>query len=324
LTELAEDINASYYVSADNKFHFVTRSSFIYVDAPTHIKELQLEEETGDLRTVQIVTGATEKTTTQTENTYWTSGQTAMVLGYQVASVNGATVNGATVGVGQLGVDEEDTSKTFLYQLGSNVLTLNAAASVKPATGQNVVVVYQGYFEIVVTNTNDSLMGEISGLNGTSGRIEQVLTDETINNFADADAKASAMLAQYREREQTISCVSRDLFLTGLYTMWNIARDDLNISGQYVVTEREITPFGVDDVIISVKLKNRGYFARYGKTLNPGTKNKSGTVKVYKTTLIGDTATTTDAVIYASLGLVYYPTSGAYADPMLDSFYPGV
>ena len=66
LFELAEAVNASFYISSEDKFYFLTRDAFTQIDAPEHITNLKLEEEIGDLRTVQIITGATEETGTQT------------------------------------------------------------------------------------------------------------------------------------------------------------------------------------------------------------------------------------------------------------------
>ena len=324
LQELADAISATYYIDADNYFHFVTRDEFVQIPAPEHITGLQLEEDTGELRTVQIVTGASEETSQQIENTYWPADQSAMTLGYQVSSITGITINAVTAAFGQLGVDDDNTSITFLYTLGSNTLTVNPNATTKPAAEQNVVVVYNGYYEIVVINTNDALKESISMLNGTSGMIENVLTDETITSFGDADTKALSLLDQYDERDQVVSCISHDIVATALYNMWYINRPDLNIVGNYVITERELSPFGTE-MIISVKLKNKGYFARYGTTLNKGKKNKGSTVKIYKTTVMGDKVTNTETLTAEALDLVYCPTSGAYADPMfLDSFYPGV
>jgi len=327
LSELAEVIGASYYVSADKKFYFLTRDSFESITAPEHISELSLEEETGDIRTVQIVTGASEETSSQTENKYWETGLSTMILGYQVSTITGITINAISAGVGLLGVDEDDATKTFLYQKGSNVLTINSNATVKPAGGQNVVVVYNGYYDIIVTNTNDSLKSEITALNGSSGIIEKILTDTTITTFADADLKATGLLSQYGERDRILSCTCHSLSDTEIYTLWNIDRPDLNISGAFVVTERSISAFGVDAVSIQVKLRNKNYFSKYGKSLTTTTKTRGSDIKVYKTMSIGDKITITDDMEFMMLDLAYYPTDGgSLLDTMLnaDSFCAGV
>lgn len=324
LTELAQDINASFYITPDKKFYFVTRDAFIQIDAPTHITNLQLEEDQGDMRTVQIVTGASEETSEQTVSTYWLDGQVSWSLGYAISTVAGATVGGVVVGVGKLGVDEEDATKTFLYEIGSDSLTLNANATIKPTTGQLCVCVFNGYYEIIVTNTNDALKSTIETLNGSSGMIEQIITDETIKTFSDADTKANALLDAYDEYEQEVSCECANLTDTALYTAWNIARPAENITGVFIITERSISAWGTDAVWIRVKLKNKNYFSRYGTVLLNVVKNRGGDVKVYKQSNISDNLTLSDSITIDSGDILCYPTSGAFVDPLpgLD-FYPG-
>lgn len=322
LFELAGDVSSSFYVSADKKFYFITRESLIEYDAPEHITGLKIENQKGDLRTVQIVTGASEETSQQIEGTYWTADQVAWVLGYQVKRVVGMTINGSPVGVGVLGVDEADTSKAFLYQVGSNTITLNVNASTLPATGDNVVIVYYGYYEVLVTNTNDSLKQSIATLNGTTGLIEQVFTDTSINNFADADAKAASLLGLYNETEKSISCSLVEDGTTDLFTMWNFNKPDLGVVGQFVIVERIISSFGSDRIWSRLKLNSKNLFSRYGTVLTTSSKKKRSDVKVYKNSSFGDTILITDSAIFESAGLVYWPTDSAFSDPMIDGFYP--
>jgi len=325
LEELADDINASYFVTPEKKFYFITRDAFTLVTMPEGVTGLQIEDDSADVRTVQIVTGASEETSAQTEQTYWLQDQSAWVLGYQVSSVTGFTIDGVIAGFGLKGVDEGDSSVTFLYEPGSNSITLNSGATVKPATGDNVVIVYKGYYDIVVTNSNDALKESIALLSGTSGLIEEVYTDETIDNYQDAETKANSLLQQYGERQKEISCSCRDFENTEIFTMWEIHRPDINIEGQYVVTERTISAFGPDEYWIQCKLKNKGYFSRYGQTLKTVQKSRNATTKVYKNAVIGESVSATDAVAFDHAGLVCYPvgaTGGVLFDTGLPGFYP--
>lgn len=323
LFELAEDVNASFYVSGDKKFYFITRDAMSQITVPAHITRLKLSEENGELRTVQYVTGATEETSTKTESTYWEAEQAVFPTGYQIKSVAGATINGSLVGVGKIGVNEDDPNYTFLYTIGDKQLTLNSSASTLPTTGDLVVVVYNGYYEIVVNATNDVLKSEIHALNGTSGIIENVLTDETIDNLDDAETRAANLLTAYGERDQTVTCACTDIASTGLYTVWDINKPALNIVGQYVITERTITNFGAGKVWIDLVLKNKGYFARYGTVLIDTEKSKGADVKVYKSSNIGDSLTANETWSIIELGNIYYPTDGTdLTDPELEGFFP--
>lgn len=323
LSELAYDVGFTYYVSADKKFYFISRTSFTEIPAPAHITKVQLEEEAGDIRTRQIVTGATEETATQTEGVYWAADQTIMPLGYQIGTITGVSINNVPCGVGILGVDDEDTTKTFLYNSGGQQLTLNAYATTKPATGANVVCVYKGYFDVVVENDNSALIAEIQGLNGTSGLIEKITTDTTIQTYVDAETKCQALLSQYSEREQTISCDARSIEDTARFMLWTFNLPGQNITGSYAVVERTIRSFGVDSVWISVKLKNKNFFARYGTTLVTKTKTAGGAAKVYKNLSFSETVETSDSFVFDSAGIIFYPsTNAALNDPGLPGFYP--
>lgn len=324
LQELSDDINAAFYITPDKKFYFVGSDAFTEIPMPEHTTGLKLTETGSDVRTVQIVTGATEETTDQTATATWIANQKTLLLGYQASAVISATINGSPVGVGVLGLEEEDTSKTFLWSYGSNTITVNDNATTKPVTGNTVAINYRGYYNIIVSNENDQLKSELATMSGTSGRIESVYNDETINNFADADSAANTLLEQYGEREQTVSAVCHSLADTDRGIAWIIERDDLGINGIYVITERTISYFGVDKVLIKVKLKNRGYFSRYGRSLKKFDKLVRPDTIVYKQTQLIDTATATEQLTFDNGGVIFYPVAvgSDLTDPALDGFYP--
>lgn len=309
LDELADDCNASYYVDQNKVFNFITRDEFVQIEAPENLTGLKLEEDSANLRTVQVVTGASDETSTQTEGTYWAASQSNLTLGYQVSTVIGMTIAGTSVGVGLLGVDDDDITKTFLYKFGSQIITLNPNATTKPTTGQNVVCVYKGFYDVIVINTNEALLTSISNLNGTSGRIESIFTDETIDNNEDASNKANALLGQYDERTQVVSCSCHCLDQSALYTMWVLDKPELNIYGQFVITERSITSFGPDSFWIKVTLKNKGYFARYATVLKRDVKKKNTTVKVYKQSSFTESARAIDSYSVDDQGVIAYPVT---------------
>lgn len=325
LDELADDIGASYFISPDKKFYFLVKNDIELIDAPAHIKGVKLEESGSDVRTVQIVAGASEETTPQSEGLYWAADQQTMTLGYQPSSVSSMAINGNPVGVGLLGVDEEDVTKTFLWKYGSQIITLNSNATTKPTTGDNVVIIYNGYYDIIVQNQNDSLVAELSALNGTSGKIEAIETDETIESFADADTLANNLLQQNDEREQTVSATCLELSKTDLLTAWRFNLPTQHIVGDYVITKRTISDF-YDKYLIKVTLKNKGFYCRYGTVLKEVDKTVRTDAVIYKQTTIGDTANATDSVVIDADGNVFYPASvasGLINDPGLaDGFYP--
>jgi len=73
---------------------------------------------------------------------------------------------------------------------------------------------------------------------------------------------------------------------------------------------------------VSVKMKNRNFYCRYGQAFRKYEKKVGGSKLVYKNTAIGDIAQANDEYVFASAGVVFFPTSGDFTDPMLDGFYP--
>jgi hypothetical protein len=202
LNELAKKVDgASFYIAPDKKFYFLVASDFPQVDAPEHITGLKKVDAYSDLRTVQIMKGASSR--------------------------------------------------------------------------------------IIGTAENATLKAEIAALSGTSGKIEKIESDSTIRNPTAAGAEATERVAQYAEREITLTCTCHDLVKTALYQTWAItsghfptgrllptgeaipgalSRYPLDMTGLYTVVQRTISCFG-DQYKIAVTLKNRNYFARYGYSI---------------------------------------------------------
>ena len=55
LTELAEDVNGSFYISSDKKFYFISREMFNNVEIPERITNLSFSENSSDMRNIQVV-----------------------------------------------------------------------------------------------------------------------------------------------------------------------------------------------------------------------------------------------------------------------------
>ena len=313
LDELAKQINASYYIDNNKRFNFVTRDTFIEVDIPEQIKRLQKNEEYGEIRSVQIVTGASEETSSQTESIIYNGS--SIVLGYNVMAVAGITINATPAGIGVRGVDEDDTSKTFLWEFGSNNISINSNATVKPVTNDIIVVVYAGFYDIVITKYNDGLISELAEKTGGTGIIENIYTDESLKSYNDADLVTSSLLDQYSEVESDIQCVCLDLNASSLYNIWSFNYPELNITGQYVIVERTITDY-LDYFTINVKLKNKNFFSKYGTVLKKESKKVGKDVKVYKESQLKDIVHATEAITIENAGIIYWTMSNGFFDQL--------
>ena len=271
LQELGDDVGAVANISADNVFSFTTQYSFPEVVAPTHISKLQLTENGKDLKTVQKISGAKSETSTQTALTTWIANQRTIPLGYQLAEKPSITIAGVSVDVGVIGQGEEDISKTFLWSYGNNSIVLNTVATTKPAVGEIVSVIFTGFYDIEIVSENEDLKEEIALISGTSGKIESIVIDTSITDPQDGETTAINLLTEKSIRDKTVSLECEDIEKTTLLNQWYLDYPDLNMQGYFVITERTISDF-YDKFKIRIKMKNKGFYSRYGTAYNKNTK----------------------------------------------------
>src|SRR5574344_1742300 len=332
LQDLADDCGALFYISPDKKFYFQQKSDLTQIDIPEHVTSLKRTETADSMITQQTIAGATEETDTQTEQFLWSveteAYQSSCVLAYPVASITAVYIgellstgmSWTQVGVGVKGTDDDDTTKTFLYTTGSTTLAVNGNAVTKPTSSLPYVkVVYTGTYDIIVTDTNDTLKTQIASLNGTSGKIEAYKSDSTIETFQDADTAASNLLNENDEWTEEISAKCHSIDDTALYMAWNIQNADARIAGVYVIVERTIEDFGPDAFFITVKLKNRSLYSRYGTCLKDTTKVKNSDVLVYKTSIFSEKLSLAESWSIAKdrKGYLHFPASSGIAEPSL-------
>ena len=271
LQELGDEVGAVAKIDENNVFSFTTKASFPDVAPPTHITKLKLTENGQDLKTVQKISGAKSETSFQTVLVTWISAQTAVLLGYQVSEEPTITINGTPVGVGVVGLGETDISKTFLWAYANNSIVLNNTATVQPAAGDTISVIFKGFFDVEIISENEDLKNEIALISGTSGKIESIVIDTSITDPQDGETTAINLLQEKSVRSQTVTLQCQDITKSALLNQWYLDYPDLNIQGSYVIVERSISDF-YDKYKITVKLKNRGFYSRYGTVYNKNNK----------------------------------------------------
>lgn len=325
LNELADDVGGQWYISPDKKFYFVLKTDIPSIPAPSRITGLRLTESAGDIRTQQTVVGAKEETSNQMQSLYWVADTYNVTLNYQVSEMIGITINGVPAGIGVIGVDDEDVSKTFLYQFAQRVINVNRSATVTPEVGDLVVITYKGFYDIVIVNINEALKAEIASLSGSSGIIENILSDETIESDTDADNKANALLDENGERTQEISCEYPGVSGTDVGTAWEVNYPELGIVGVFVVTEKNISDY-TKTFYTKLKLKNKGLSSRYGQVLKKEKKEVRPDTKVYNTVAINDVIKRPYEVVEIADPVMCYPAiEGAFAGMAYGAsniFYP--
>lgn len=322
LDELGDSVNAAAHITADGVFNFVSDNEFQEVTPPTKLTKLKKQESGIKLKTVQRLSGANEETSQQASTETWAANQTNYILDYQVSVIDGITINGSPATFGVRGVDEVDTTKTFLYKFGENVISVNPNATTKPTTGDTVATLYLGFFSIEIIQENEGLKESLHELNGTSGKIESVLVDTSITSYADGEKLAEDLLDEGSEREETINCtyVGEELGKTAILNLWNLQYQELGISGQYVIVERSISYFA-DLFKVTLKLKNKNFYSRAGTVLFKDDKQINNlSVRtddlVFKTSQILEVANFVDDFDIQQSGIIYYPGS-------TDIFTPG-
>lgn len=268
LQELADDIGAVAFITVDNEFNFISKGNFPNVEPPAKLTGLKLSETGQDLKTIQKISGAKAETSIKTLAVVWAVDQKNIPLGYQLADEPTVTVNSSTVEVGVQGVDDDNTNKVFLWKYGNNSIVLNSNATSPPSTGDNIAVVFKGFFDIEIQAENESLKEEIFTISGTSGKIESIVVDTSITSTQDGETKANNLLNEKGVREQTVNLSCHDVVKSNLLNTWTLNYPSLGIDGNFVIVERTITDFYDDKYKVNLKLKNRGFYQRYGTAFN--------------------------------------------------------
>ncbi|MHC1623290.1 MAG: hypothetical protein ACXQTR_01715, partial [Candidatus Methanospirareceae archaeon] len=324
LDELAKPVAATWHIGADKRFYFLAKQDFTAVDAPSHLAEIKKTTSGLDMRTVQIIAGAKAKTATQTQTDVWGSDQKSILVGFRLAEKPAITINGASATVGVKGLNDEP-EYTFLWTYNSDVITLNYNATTKPSSGDTVVIDYIGFFEIEIENQNGAKILEIASLTGTSGRIEKVETDSSIETFTDGSSLADQLLDRYGEVEETITCVTDDIADTDLLTSWTFNLPDIHIVGDYIITERSITRLTETKQRVRLVLKNKNYYTKYGSVYNKYDKNVRRLSVNAKAIIIKTEASYNETLsmgeVWEQAGIVFYPTASEFIDPV-PLFYP--
>jgi hypothetical protein len=325
LDELVQVVGATWHISPDRKFYFLVKSDFTSVSAPTHLSAIKKSVSGLDVRTVQVIAGARSRTNLQTENFTMETGTNQFIVGFPIISAPVIKINSVEASVGVKGIQSDDENVTFLWASESDNISINSNALIKPVAGDTITVEYIGVFEIEVENQNTAKINEISALTGTSGRIEKVETDTTIETYQDGDNLANSLLDKFGEVDETVTCFIDSLTDTDLLTVWNFNLPEINIVGDYIITERQISRLTDEKPAVQLTLKNKQYYTKYGTVYNKYDKNIRRLSINEKTVIIKTDSdfspTLRLAGIFEERPLIFFPTATEFSDP-LPLFYP--
>lgn len=287
LDELASQVAAIWQVTSDKRFIFLVRNEFpLFPDTITgdYLFGAELQHKTTDytMRTVQIISGATDTTDPQTETLTYDGEQKVFTVTFPIKNKPTIYVNGIVVPsdlVGISGIDDGQ-DKVFTFTSGSQNISYKENSDYLQQ-GDAVRVDYVGTFNIRVVSQNAEKIAEIAQKTGTSGIIENVLLAKSITNTNDAMNTASALLQEFSaERGEVAFWIpSSWLYKNGytlddvyVYTKMRFDMPEIGIAGDFVITERTLQPFSHDlsvntrqNLKVSLKLVDRDLLQSYGQ-----------------------------------------------------------
>lgn len=335
LDELANTVQAVWQITPDKKFYFVVSDdfpAFPEVLSTSFLFGGGYKMETKDylMRTVQIISGATDTTDPQTESFIYQQDQTSFTTVFPFATkptitVNGDGVSSALIGVN--GIDDNNENIVFSFSYDSQILSYKESSGYL-SVGDKVVVTYSGLYRIRVTAQNEDKISEIAAASGTSGMIEQVQLANNITTTSDASQLANSLLERFAEarQEMTFWVLTTELQALGMSisdlavgTRFSVDLPEIGMSGDFVISERTITPLAIvesgADYVISLKLVDRDSLKSYGQIISDLRKDINQ-LSIRPDDIVIDTrnfieteadSETTDW----GLSLVYFPTADA-------------
>lgn len=316
LNELADLVNAVWRVDANKVFSFVVKDDFPVF--PQKIgsgfgKVAQLQHTTKDYktRTVQIISGAMSRTSTQTETSTYTDGA-YLTTAFPIAEQPSIYINGTQVPPEDIGVAGIQNGRAFLWSYNSQTITYDLASGYLNED-DSVEIQYIGLFPVRVQVENPGKISEVASLTGTSGRIERVSIVNEITDYNDAFQTAASMLSQFSESQgiltfwTTSEALANDGYTLSdldLLTQISVDLPQLSIVGDFVITERRLERWNEDgtQLKITITATNRDYLKSYGEIFSSLQKSinalsfRADTVAVQSQT-VTDTIRFTDELI---------------------------
>lgn len=352
LNELADLVNAVWRISNDKKFYFVVRDSFPAfpetVDMNFMMADIQHSEKDYKTRTVQYISGATDTTSPQTES-FTFSDQMNFDTNFPISAKptmkkNGSAVDPATIGVN--GLSNDNPAIVFMFSYNS-VSVVYKTESAYLTAGDVVEITYTGLFPIRLSAANDAKIAEIAALTGTSGKREIVDSASSARTYNDAATLAASLLSQYSDATGELQFwIPSDMLYGKGYTLANVELltvitfnlPALNITGDYIIVERTLTPMKADldniaeKLKISLRLVDRDYIKPYGEILSDLQRQVSKLTfreddTVIKTSGQAETAAETESIAY-EYDIPFFPldtlTNGSLFSPatLTESVYP--
>lgn len=320
LNELADKGIATWSINSDYEFNFIVIDDFPKFDTTIdtgYIFGDKLKHKTTglDVRTVQIIEGGTEETLPQTQNFVYNGTDDEFIVRFPIQSkpiikVNTVALDPSRVGV--KGLDDGDASVYFLFSYNSPSVSYNSLSAFL-SVSDDVQIIYVGAFEIRIEAANQSRIDELATLTGTSGIIENIINDSSIKTSLDGQSLADSLLNDFEFERDEVSwrLITPQLKKFGLTlndfplnTEINFDLPDIGLEGDFVIVERKIEPFSLEDVVenlvITLKLQNRNLLRSYGETFN-SLERQLASISVRENQIIIQAITSTEIITMSEI-----------------------
>jgi hypothetical protein len=146
-------------------------------------------------RNTQYIIGGTAQTVQQNETRMGDGTTQSWTMGYDLASAPTITVDGVAQTVGLKGA----SGSQFYWAAGDNTITQDSGQT-KLTAADTLAVSYLGQYPTVISDANAAQVAYEAALDGTTGIIEEVETDQTITSAEGGLQEASNLLTRYAQQ----------------------------------------------------------------------------------------------------------------------------
>jgi len=172
----------------------------------TVLTDVQVEDDNPNYRNRQYIIGGRDTSDPQTETQVGDGSKQSFTVKYPIASIPTITVNGVAQTVGQKG-----SSGSAFYWADNDAVVAQDPAGTPLLSTDIIVIVYQGYFDVVVAIENNAAVLARQALeqNTTTGYVEQVDTAPNTTTRLSADQIAQSKLDLYSAIGRTLTFSTR-------------------------------------------------------------------------------------------------------------------
>lgn len=182
-------------------------------------------------RNTQYVTGGVAQTGTLTNTRQGDSKTRTFTMDYAMASAPTITVNGTSKTVGLKGT----SGSNYYWAQNDPVITQDTGQTILVST-DTLSVTYIGQYPNTAIVSNGAQITAQAALDGTTGIIEEVFDDKTINSAANAITEGSNLLTRYAQPGMQVQFYTKQSgFAPGQLCFANMPY--FNIINQYLMIE---------------------------------------------------------------------------------------